>query len=586
MEGLRATERIPPLARSTTLSTTAKIGIGVGSGLVALLGGGYLAGHFLAGDNLPRNASVAGVPVGGLPASAAEQKLRAALAGRSTEPLVVSAGSERLTLQPATSGLAVDYPASIAQAGAGNSWNPATILSVLFGGSDHPAVVSVDRTALDAALAPLAEKVEVDPVDATVVYSGLTPSRQGESKAGAALDRGGAARAREAADRRTATVNLPVGAVEPAVTTAAADAAVTGIAATAVSAPVSVTVGESGTLVVQPKHIAASLRFAGVDGRLAPVFDADKLEAQVAAGLEKLGLKQPRDATITMGAKKPKIIPSADGVGVDPEQLGAALVPTLSRSSGRTASVPVSVRAANFTTADARKLGVKKVIGSFTTYFPGTAYRYNNIGKAARLINGTFLKPGETFSMNETLGKRTRKAGWMAGGAIDGGRIVERLGGGISQATTTTFNAIYFAGLKDIYHKPHSLYFNRYPVGREATLDWVSVDMKFKNDSPYGVVLQAWTTGHTGTQGSVTVRVWSTKRYTIKASTPIRSNYRAPGKTIYDTSPRCVPQSAMTGFDVRHYRLFYQGGKLVKRELFTWRYNSLTPVVCGKKPSA
>ena len=76
---------------------------------------------------------------------------------------------------------------------------------------------------------------------------------------------------------------------------------------------------------------------------------------------------------------------------------------------------------------------MKEVTGKFTTYFPGTTYRYNNIGKAARLINGTFLKPGETFSMNKTLGKRTTAAGWMAGGAIDGGRIVERLGGGISQ---------------------------------------------------------------------------------------------------------------------------------------------------------
>ena len=264
-------------------------------------------------------------------------------------------------------------------------------------------------------------------------------------------------------------------------------------------------------------------------------------------------------------------------------------LPTTSLTPSFFASAAVNVAAraltATFTSAEAKKLGVKQVVGSFTTYFPGTAYRYNNIGKAARLMNGTFLKPGESFSMNKTLGKRTRAAGWMAGGAIDGGRIVERLGGGISQATTTTFNAIYFAGLEDIYHKPHSLYFNRYPVGREATLDWVSVDMKFRNDSPYGVVMQASITGRPGSTGSVTVKVWSTKRYTIKASTPIRSNYRAPGKTIYDDSEKCIPQSAMSGFDVRHHRLFYQKKKLVKKELFTWRYNSLTPVVCGKKPS-
>jgi vancomycin resistance protein YoaR len=574
------------VARNTSLSTTARIGIGVGSGLVVLLGGAFLAGHFLAGDNVPRHSSVAGVQIGGLPPGQAEDALRAGLAERAAAPLVISAAGERVSVAPAEAGLAVDYAASVAQAGGGGSWNPTTILTVLFGGTDHSAVLAVDRAKLDATVAGLADKVDVAPVNAGVAYAGLKPTRTGESTAGRVVDRAATSEALTTAYLTASTVEAPLVTAEPAVTTADADEALTGVAATAVSGPVAVTVGDAGTLTVTPAQIAASLSFQAADGALAPVFDPKRLEAQVAAGLGRLGLKQPRDATITMGKTKPKIVPSVDGVGIDPAQLGAALAPAVSQASGRTASVAASPRAASFTTADAEKLGVKKVIGKFTTYFPGTTYRYNNIGKAAKLINGTFLKPGEVFSMNKTLGKRTKKAGWMAGGAIDGGKIVERLGGGISQATTTTFNAIYFAGLQDIHHKPHSLYFNRYPVGREATLDWVSVDLKFKNDSPYGVVLQAWITGRPGSTGSVTVRVWSTKRYTIKASKPVLSNYRAPGKTVYDDSPGCKPQSAMTGFDVRHYRLFYTGKKLVKKELFTWRYNSLTPVVCGKKPSA
>ena len=573
------------MANTRTLSTTAKIGIGVGAGLVVLLGGGYLAGHFLAGENVPRNASVAGVPIGGLTPEAAEHTLRAALGERSEKPLVLTAGDEKLTVAPGEAGLAVDYAASVAQAGGGRSWNPAAILTVLFGGSEHPAVLAVDTAKLDATIGGLADKVDVPAVDATVGYTGLKPVRTTEGADGRIVDRAATAEAVRAAYLTTSTVDAPLVTAAPVVTTAEADAALAGPAATAVAAPVDVAVGDAGTLVVRPEQLAASLTFGPVDGGLGPVFDVKKLEAQVKPGLAKLGLKQPRDATITMGKTKPRIVPSADGLGVDPAELAAALVPTLAQPSGRTASVGVSARPASFTTADAEKLGVKKVIGKFTTYFPGTAYRYNNIGKAAKLINGTFLKPGEVFSMNKTLGKRTKKAGWMAGGAIDGGKIVERQGGGISQATTTTFNAIYFAGLEDIYHKPHSLYFNRYPVGREATLDWVSVDMKFRNDSPYGVVLQAWITGRPGTTGSVTVRVWSTKRYTIKASKPVLSNYRAPGKTIYDDSPDCTPQSAMTGFDVHHYRLFYKGDKLVKKERFNWRYNSLTPVVCGKKPA-
>jgi len=572
---------LPP---SKGLSTTAKIGIGVGAGLIALLGGGYVAGHFLAGENLPVKSSVNGVQLGGLNSAQAVAKLEKELAAASAAPISVKAGDESMSLKPAEAGLAVDYEASVAQAGGGSSWNPVHLLTVLFGGAEQAAVLKVDQAKLNAAVDALAAKVDVEPVNAGVAYSGLKPVVS-DAKAGVAVDRAATRAAIQAAYLKAEPVTAPLATAEPAVTTTEAQDVADGLAKSAIGEAVTISVADKGKLNLQPAAIAASLKFEPKDGSLVPSFDSKTLASQVAKQLSGLGLKQPKNAGYTISKGKPKVVPSVDGVGVDPEQLGAALVPVLSQASGRSASVEVSAQPAAVTTADVEQLGVKKVIGKFTTYFPGTAYRYNNIGKAAKLINGTFLLPGETFSMNQILGKRTTAAGWMAGGAIDGGKIVERLGGGISQATTTTFNAIYFAGLKDIYHKPHSLYFNRYPVGREATLDWESVDMKFKNDSPYGVLLQASITGKTGSQGSVTVKVWSTKRYTIKSTTPVRSNYRAPGKTVYDDSDGCIAQSAMSGFDVKFYRLFYEGEKLLKKEPFKWSYNSLTPVVCGKDPA-
>ncbi len=565
------------------MSRTAKLTLAITGGAIVVLGGGYALGYALAGDNLPRNAVVSGVPVGGMTTAEAEQKLRTELGPRAQAELTLTAGKESLTTTPAKAGLAVDYAAAIAQAGGGRSWNPATILTVLFGGASTRAVLAVDQAALDETVATLARAVDVAPVDAGITYSQLKPVRT-EGRDGVTLDRTATAAALREAYLETTRVDAVVAATQPAVTTAEADQLLSSLAGPAVADAVTVRVGDAGTFLLEPEVIAATLSFRAQDGTLVPSFDTKALADQIAGELKGLGLKQPKNATITIASGKPKIIASADGKGVDTEALASAVVPVLSKSSGRSVSVEAVRRAASFTTDDAKALKVKEVTGSFTTSFPGSAYRYNNIGKAAKLINGTFLKPGEIFSMNQTLGKRTREAGWMAGGAIDGGKIVERLGGGISQATTTTFNAIYFAGLKDIYHKPHSLYFSRYPVGREATLDWVSVDMKFQNDSPYGVVLQAWITGRTGSTGTVTVRVWSTKQYTIKSSNPVRSNYRAPGATVYDSSPGCRPQSAMSGFDVRFNRLFYQGKKLVRTEPFFWRYNSLTPVVCGKKP--
>ena len=87
-------------------------------------------------------------------------------------------------------------------------------------------------------------------------------------------------------------------------------------------------------------------------------------------------------------------------------------------------------------------------------------------------------------------------------------------------------------------------------------------------------------------RGSITVRVWSTRTWKVKASKPVTSNYRSPGKTIYDTRASCVPQLPMSGFDVSYDRLFYRHGELVRKQKFTWSYNTLTPVVCGKKPGS
>ena len=569
------------------ISTTARLALWTGGGLLVVLGGAYAAGYALAGDNLPRNTVIEGVKVGGLTAETAQAKLRESLDERADAPLTITAGEKSLKATPAELGLAVDHAASIAAAGGGRSTNPVEIAEILFGGAELPAVVTVDTAKLETQLATLAEKVDTEPADAALAYA------KGKPKITPAVD-GKALQVTETGDAvrnaylRETTIEAVVVTTEPEVTTAEAEAVVTSIGKPAISKPVTVEVGDKGTITIEPETIVESLSFVSENGDLAPSLDAKKLAAGVKDDLAKLDLPKPKDARFTIErGGKPKLIKSVDGEGVDAKTLAQAVLPVLRESGDRKVSVETTKQPAGFTTADAKAAGVKEVTGEFTTYFPGTAYRYNNIGKAARLINGTYVAPGETFSLNARLGERTPQAGWMKGGGISGGKIDPNIyGGGISQATTTLFNAIFFAGLEDVYHKPHSLYFSRYPMGREATLDWHSVDMKFKNDSEYGVLLQGWTTGKTGSQGSVTIRVWSTKTYTkVKASKPVQSNWRSPGKTVYNTSKDCVPQSAMSGFDVRYNRLFYQGDKVVKKEPFFWSYNTLTPVVCGKDPA-
>ena len=551
----------------------------VAGGVVLLLGGAYGAGYAMAGEATPPKTTIEGVEVGGLSAADAEAKLTTELADRAGAPLTVTAGEHTLTRSPEELGLGVDAAASVAQAITGKSFDPRVIWDNLTGGDAHDAVVTVDDAALAATASELAQLVDTEPTNADLAMVEGKPTLA-EGVDGLALNVPATGEALSEAYLTTTDVAAVVDVREPDITTAEAQQVLNDQATPALSAPITVTAGDK-TFEVVPEMIAAALGFEAADGTIRTTLDQDVLMEQASKAMAGLGLTEPKDARFTFEGGKPKIIPSVDGMGVGTEELAQVIQDAMVKTSDRTATVTISEQKAAFTTEMAEKLGVKEITGEFTTYYPASQYRITNIGKSAGLINGVFLKPGEIFDMNKVLGPRTLARGWAAGGAIDGGRVVERMGGGISQTTTTTFNAMFFAGLEDIYHKPHSLYFSRYPMGREATLDYNSVDMKFKNDTEYGVLMQAFTNNpKPGGQGSVTVRVWSTKKYEIKATKPVQSNFRDPGPAIKNDSAICSPQSAMRGFTVTYSRQFFQNGKLVKTEPFKWTYNTLTPVQC------
>jgi vancomycin resistance protein YoaR len=282
---------------------------------------------------------------------------------------------------------------------------------------------------------------------------------------------------------------------------------------------------------------------------------------------------------------RPKVTAAVNGTKLTAEELAKAVEPALTKSGAdRTVSVKLSRTKAEFTTQEAENLGIKEVTGQFTTYFPYLPYRNVNIGRAAQMINGTLLKPGEVFSLNGIIGERTKANGFTEGYIIQDGKFRKELGGGVSQSATTTFNAMFFAGLKDIEHQPHTLYIDRYPAGREATVAWPGLDLKFQNDTRYGVLVQAWRVpGSPGQRGSITVRMWSTKVYDkVVATKPVKSNFTT-GRDIEDDSDECESMEPVRGFDVDFQRLFYRGGAIVKRESFHWRYAPTDKVTCVPK---
>src|SRR5690606_17376740 len=192
--------------------------------------------------------------------------------------------------------------------------------------------------------------------------------------------------------------------------------------------------------------------------------------------------------------------------------------------------------APTFTAAEAAKLGIVEEVGRPDEFGPTTMHaccesRVQNIHRIADPIRGVVIKPGETVSVNDHVGRRTRAKGFTDGGAIVGGRFTTGVGGGISQFATTFFNAALFAGLDFGEYQSHSIYISRYPRGREATLSFPHPDLQIKNTTPYGVLI--WPTY---TDTSITVHLYSTKHFssvTVGEPTP-----SAAGNCTRWTTPR------------------------------------------------
>jgi vancomycin resistance protein YoaR len=548
--------------------------------LVVLFSGGYAAAYLVAGDNVPVGTTIAGVEVGGRSHAAAVRALERGLAERSTMPIAVSIdGADTDTVDPAAAGLSVDLRASVEAAGGEKSWAPDRLWDYYTGGEDLDPVVVVDDSAMAATVEQLVDDHSRRPRDGAVEFD-EGQVRVTEPRPGEVLDADQVRSALEAAYLQTTPAELTRTTVQPDVDDSDVAEALESFANPAMSGPVTL-VFDKTRVRLGPTDFSPPLGMKAKRGELVPDLDQDRLIALVERGMSKSGA--PVDATVRIVDGKPRVIPDKPGVRFRPDDVERAFLRLVRNPSGRReAAVDARVARADFRTADARKLRIREQVSAFTTYFPHAAYRNINIGRAAELVDGTILEPGETFSLNDTVGERTRANGFTKGFIIEDGVYKEDLGGGVSQMATTAFNAMFFAGLTDVEHKTHSFYIDRYPVGREATVAWGSVDLRFRNDTPYGVLISARVTPSTpSSQGVVTVRMWSTKFWDITASTSARHDF-TPEKTRRLSGDECVPNDGYAGFDVdvtRHFRRAGESG-LHHDETFHTTYLPSDTVIC------
>ncbi|MBS2936892.1 VanW family protein [Nocardioides sp. J2M5] len=550
-------------------------------GLVVLFGGSYAAAHYVAGDRVPRGTTVSGVDIGGHPQGEAAERLQAGLADKVARDITTTVDGQPVSIDPAAAGLDVDYDASVAEAGGESTWDPVRLWNYFTGGDATEAEVVVDDTAYNAYLTTLDDQHGEAAVDGAVAFEGGEITRT-PAVTGRALDPAdtlAALRAAYLADE-PGTVELETTDVVPAIDDTDVQAALDSFASPAVAAPVTIDF-QGSSVKVFPKDYAAALSLVPTDGTLVPTLDPAKLAEVVGA---KVTTGAPVDASVQLVDGRPQVVPAKPGVTFDQAQLEAGFLDVVAQPQGqRTLALDAQVAQPEFTTKQARALKVKEKVSSFTTYFPYAEYRNVNIGRAAELINGTLLEPGETFSLNDTVGERTEANGFTEGYIINDGILVQDLGGGVSQMATTTFNAMFFAGLEDVEHKPHSFYIDRYPVGREATVAWGAVDLRFTNDTPYGVLIQADVTPSTpSSSGVATVSMWSTKWWDVTTTTGERHNPTQPKTRRIDTL-KCHPNTGFGGFDIDVVRYFRPVGANTEQrdpETFSTTYIPSDTVIC------
>ena len=557
-------------------------------GLIVLFGAVYVAGYYFTGDRVPRGTTVAGVAIGGLRPVAAEQELAEGLASAMQQPIVVSAADQRSRIAPEKAGLTVDLEQSVGQAGGERSWNPARMWeSLAGGGEDYEAVLGVDESRLEATVDRLAKKVDQKPRKGSISFDeGRAEARL--PRTGIELDRDAAtADIREAFLNQGEVLSLTASEVKADVTREEVRSAMSDFANPAMSAPVIIDLA-GRNVVLRPRAYSSALSMENQNGAFVPVLDEKALLKAMKPAMRQVSL-EPEPATVELVDGEPQVVEGKSGVTFDPKQFTDQFLSlVVQRGENRSMVVDAVEKKPDFAVADARKLQIKEVVSSFETFFPHSDYRNTNLGRAAELISGTVLRPGETFSMNETVGERTAANGFTKGFIISDGVYKEDFGGGVSQVATTTFNAAFFAGLEDVEHKPHSFYIDRYPLGREATVVWGAVDLQFKNDTPYGVLIESGIEPSTpSSQGEMWVRMWSTKHWKIEAGVSDRYDY-TDFDTRYIEEEECVPHEGYRGFDVDVFRYFYEPGSsdLVRKETMHTTYTPSDTVICSAEPGA
>jgi len=467
------------------------------------------------GGEVLGTVSAVGVELGGLDEEDAHQTLLDLETELSSLPITVEVVGKTFTLIPSEVEFSIDVDQMLAEAMTNGREGGVTgqfgwWLGNLTGGDPAPValVTGFSPEALDEVL----DRWVIESID-NPAYEGSIEIVDGQVRAsypatGLGIDNQESASLVAAAlvDLERNPITLPTRVITPTRTSAELDAIVARIeeeAAGLIDGPVTLSWLTPPIAVhLEQSLLEQSLRARLIDPDSDEVelyFDPDPLLTYL-LGIRGEIEQEPFDAQIVARHDEQiTIIPGRSALVIDDLAVASAVMQA-ARSATKAGVFPFEEgEEPDLTTAEAEALGVDGLLYRAVTFYPCCGdwinlNRIQNINRIAEETDGALVMPGETFSLNDHVGQRTIDDGYAAAGAIIGDVVQccdhpANIGGGVSQFATTLYNAVFFSGVEDISHTPHTLHFTRYPEGREATLGFPTPDVVFRNNTDSAILI-------------------------------------------------------------------------------------------------
>ena len=523
---------------------------------------------------VPPNTKLFGYEIGSKLSPNVYEQINIAVKDKVNNPINFQTPQGTFTVTPEQIGLELDLPATVN----GIRKNVFTFLKSSIFSSEIKPTISLDENSFKIALAKVITANTKDPINATLATQGGKVVTT-EAVSGTEIDWEKTKKSlRESWLYEGRTAEVVIAYIPPAVSNEDVNKVRSNLADLAVAAPITLKIG-ARSVEISPEIIGTALKFIPNKEKLESKFDENVIISEISRQIPNIQTTAS-DAKFDFIGDKVVVVPAQEGIKFNPGQLDAALSPVFRQKDNRVVNLDSAVIKPLISTESLDALGIKEQLSTFRQDFDYLPYRETNVGQAARYMDGKILKPGEIYSMNETIKERTAKNGYVKGIYIgEGGRFDFGLGGGVSIITSATWTAAFYAGLERIEQRAHSVHIARYTPGLEATVSWPKLDLKFRNNTKNNILIKA-----IPARDGITISMYGTKEYdriTAKFGEPYNLNNNIDTVNSYD--PNCLAQDPAPGFKIVVTRQFWKNNSIVQSENLTTSYKPSDHVICLKE---